>query len=64
MECPVKASSGIYYEKAALQQKIREEGLGKAKCLITRKEFTPADENLVVDGRFAERIRDWKQRNS
>jgi hypothetical protein len=62
MDQPVRASSGIYYEKAALMRKIRAEGIGNARCIITRKLFTDADELGVVDAKFAEWIRSWQQR--
>jgi ubiquitin-protein ligase len=64
MERPVRASSGIYYERAALMQKIRDEGIGKARCTITRKLFTDADASVIIDIEFAKRIQSWQKRIS
>jgi hypothetical protein len=58
---PVRASSGIYYEKTALLQKLNEEGIGpgKAKCLVTGKAFAEADRDVTVNLEMANHIQTW-----
>jgi ubiquitin-protein ligase/Mg-chelatase subunit ChlD len=60
MERPVKCSTGTHYEKAALEQKIREEGLGKARCVMHGTVFVEADQNLPVDMVLSKKITDWR----
>lgn len=57
MKEPVLASSGVYFERNALIQYIRNNK--KAKCPITGKEFKNSDLNLPVDNNLKVKINKW-----
>ena len=57
MKEPVLASTGVYFERSALVQYIRNNK--DAKCPITGRSFTNADLNLPVDNNLKVRINKW-----
>lgn len=57
MKEPVKASSGVYFERSALIQHIRNNK--QARCPVTGRLFQDTDLNLPVDNNLKVKINQW-----